>query len=315
MIVSIALSAPASASAPGQLFSPTSAFNTPIGRHPSLEPQSARYLPLLVAAAKQKGFVLSPRRWTVPVYWATAQTAKTTVRLTASWRAADALNGVPIPRGARPDPEDDAHLSIIDVSAGCEYDFWQAQLKDGSWRASWGNALPLASSGTFPGGASARGSGFALSAGLIFPQELRNGTIGHALIFAYPTTRAGLISAPATQTDGWSYDRYALPEGAHLQLDPALDLSRLHLSRWQHTVAVALQRYGMYLADTGGAVGISAAGSYAYPSDPYVGVLPADTYPSLPLTLLSHMRVLKFQPVTRQSSLDTRGCGSFSGLH
>ena len=146
------------------------------------------------------------------------------------------------PSSLNPDPEGDGHLVIIDTIGGCVYDFWKARFSNGKWKAAWGNAIPLASNGIFPNGLSARGSGFELLQGLIWPDELSNGVIEHALIFSYDHTRAGGPVPPATESDGTTSGIDAIPEGALVQLNPALDLNSLGLTPMEKIIAKALAR-------------------------------------------------------------------------
>lgn len=106
-------------------------------------------------------------------------------------------------------------MVIIDMDRGCEYDFWQAKRGlFGGWQASWANTISIESNGIFPKGMSARGSGFVLPAGMIWPQELQKGVIEHALVFSYEHTKEGGPVAPAIESDGTSTREDAIPEGA-----------------------------------------------------------------------------------------------------
>lgn len=279
---------------PATLFAADSPFNTPIPGDAAVDPQSDRYVEGIREAARESPFVLSVRRYTVAVYHADARTPRYDVALTADYEDRAHVIGVPIPDGAEPDPSEDGHLAVIDDSTGCEYDFWQARKHGDRWEASAGNALRLDGSGVH-GGAhqGATAAGFALTAGLVFPRELRAGAVEHALFFAYPLTRAGDPVAPAVHSDGTSHDVRALPEGARLRLDPALDLTRLGLRPYELVLARAMQRYGLYLGDSSGTPSVFAANALAYPKDPYVGVLPGTTYVPLDRIPLRAMRVLR----------------------
>jgi hypothetical protein len=218
-----------------------------------------------------------------------------------------------MPAHAAPDPRGDGHIAVIDQSSGCEYDFWQARQRDGRWRASWGNALPLGGSGIYPEGLSARGSGFALLAGLIQPGELRNGRIDHALVWSYAEPAAGGPVRPASESDGVSRRPNAIPEGALVQLDPALDLGTLSLAPYERTIARALQEYGAYLADVGSGFAVYAAHPMSQRTNPYAGVLPSRNYPSLEGIPFERLRVLSL-PEQRPNppiSLVPNGCNVF----
>ncbi|MFN2468157.1 MAG: hypothetical protein ABR521_08540 [Gaiellaceae bacterium] len=272
---------------------PSRAFERPIPPGAAIDPRSKQLVRSVVEAASDKGFVVALRSFTVAVYVASRATPRRDVRLTAPWAPRPVLRSVPIPSGARPDPESDGHLAIVDRRTGCEYDFWQARrTRTGTWVASWGNRIPIGRR-VFPDGLSARASGFSLTAGLITPDELRRGRIDHALVFHYPFTRAGGFVPPATQSDGRSHRRDAIPEGARLQLDPSLDLDKLDLEPYERTIARALQRYGMLLGDTGGAVSLFAAHPHSYEGDAYDGLLPDEDFAALDGILLERLRVLR----------------------
>jgi hypothetical protein len=92
--------------------------------------------------------------------------------------------------------------------------------------------------------------------GVVRPEEIQQGHIDHALSIAMPYTRAAFIACPATHTDGKHRDRNAIPEGAHIQLDPALNVDAQPWPAWEKIIAKALQIYGAYVSDTGGTMAI-----------------------------------------------------------
>ncbi|WP_250280660.1 MULTISPECIES: hypothetical protein [unclassified Frankia] len=301
---------PPSAGAPAPaLYAPTSPWNTPVPGDAQADAHSATMLHTVVEAARSRSFVIAVGEWSRPLYHADAATPRHTVTLTAPWAPASTISDVPIPANAVPDPAGDGHMVIVDRATGCEYDFWQAvRGADGGWSASWANATSTAGPGWYPRGLSATGSGAAGAAGVIRPEELRDGEIRHALFFAYPDTRAGAPVLPATEGDGRSTNAGAIPEGARLQLDPGVDLSALGLNPYETIVARALQRYGMILGDTGGGVGLVA-------QNPLSTTVPYpwgdQTYVDLPPSLLTHMRVLALgQPHDNTASLEPTPCAT-----
>jgi hypothetical protein len=323
--------------ADGRLYSSSSPFNQPLPTNPAIDPASPHLVQGLAKAAARKGFVLTVGEWTVPTYFASAETPTTTVELGGAppqWEMApDArayppgshgglprsmpsqLRGVPIPLGAQPDPALDAHMTIVDLAAGCEYDLYGAHLAEDGWHAVWANSTRIDGNGIYPAGLGAKASGFASLAGLIWPEELRKGEIDHALFFAYPFTRSGGPVSPATASDGRVEGADALPEGARLQLDPDLDLDQLGLTPYQRTIAEAMQTYGIILGDTGGAFGLYAVGRQGLGNDPYGGLLPADDFPTLDRIPINRFRVVdlpaqKPEPPLR---IEASGCGTFAG--
>ncbi len=273
-----------------RLYSATSPLNLPVPAGATVDSQSAVMVARLAEEVDEKGWAISTKEYTVPLFRAAPSTEKKTVRV----RTRGTVHRVPIPAAAFPSPGSDGHLAVIDPRSGCEYDFYRGRrLADGSWEAENFNALPTSGSGIYPRGLATRASGFANAAGLITAAEIQRGRIEHALVFSMPSTRAGGPVRPATSSDGSTSGAGAIPEGARLQLDPALSLERL--APWQRVIARALQRYGMYLADTGGAVGLyaqhpeSAGDEFRYPWGDV-------TYGYLPKWLARHLRVLELPP-------------------
>ena len=82
--------------------------------------------------------------------------------------------------------------------------------------------------------------------------ELQAGVVPHALRFILPNPRmaAGVFVHPATHAGSPSGDPLYPPYGARFRLRSSFDLSRLPNAA-ARAVAVALQTYGMFLADGG----------------------------------------------------------------
>lgn len=299
-------------SARPRFFSAGSPLNLKISAAAAVDPRSDSLLASLRSSASQ-GFVLGWRSWSIPVYYVDAGTPRHDVTMTQSWAPKQKLLNVPIPDGARPDPEADASLCLVDLTAGCEWDLWETKQSGGAWSAGWANAISITGSGIYPRGLSARGSGFALLAGLIFPDELAAGEIPHALVFSFDHTKAGGPVAPATESDGESTRADAIPEGALLQLDPNLDLETLGLAPYQRTIARALQVYGMYLVDNGGGVSLYAANPLSLPAGSYDGLLPDEEFPDLSAIPIDRFRVLLLpaQNPDPPLAVDPSGCAAY----
>jgi hypothetical protein len=297
------------------LYSARSPFNRRISRRPHIDRDSGLMVGGLDRYVGAEGATITSRQFTVPLYTAGPRTPRRRVRLTASWRPRNAMLRVPLPTGATPDPSSDGHLAVIDRGSGCEYDFWQFRRTARGYAASWGNAINIASSGVYPRGYSARGSGFALMAGVVLPRELARGRIDHALLLSYPGTRAHGPVHPATESDGHTLGRAAIPEGARLQLDPSLDLDSLGLQGYERTIARALQVYGAIVGDTGGrGVSFYALHPTSTGRNPYASLLPDEEYPQLTGIPFDRLRVLNLGPQSRRARprLVPTGCGRFS---
>ena len=92
----------------------------------------------------------------------------------------------------------------------------------------------------------------------------------------------------------------ALPEGAHLRLDPKLDLSALHLPRVTRLIAEAAQRYGLFVRDGSTVVqlfaedprGTGAKDPYSGPGGYFEGEYPNQLLASFPW---GHLQLLKME--------------------
>ena len=157
-------------------------------------------------------------------------------------------------------------------------------LKDGTFESNTGMTYPLDGSGVYNtdsynmiDGESvhfhgpSRAAGVPIIAGLIMSDEVMSGEIRHKLSCA---TRYGAFQEfifPATWTDGIVVG--GIPEGAVIQLDPKLDLSRFKLTKEETIVAKALQKYGMVVVDMAQGQTIYAEGLWGHPGKSWDGKL------------------------------------------
>lgn len=293
-------------------FKATSVFYNKIDSNATVDQNSATMVGSLVDQANQ-AFIVVAKEWTVPVFFADANTPRHDVEMTASWAPKKTLKNVPIPDWAEADPSDDGHMTIVDEVNGCVYDFWQMKAKNSGWKASWGNVLELSSDGVFPEGYSARGSGFELLQGLIWPQELENGAINHALIFSYDHTKSGGPVPPATESDGTTDAAWGIPEGALVQLNPNLDLDSLGLNSYEKTIARCLQEYGMYCADDGGGLSLYAIHPLSVKTNPYESIWGDQTYIDVSKIPVGEFRVLEMgaQDPSNDNAIVNNSCAEW----
>jgi hypothetical protein len=177
-------------------------------------------------------------------------------------------------------------MTVYQPSTDTLWDFWRAKRKADGWHVSWGGAMQHVStspgyysSSVWPGlksyegwnwGASA--ASFPIAAGVVRISELRAGVIPHALAINLPDTCYKAFAWPAQRTDGTSKSAGCIPEGAHLRLDPNLDLSKLKLPWIDLMLARAAQKYGMIVRDrTHHAIGFYGEDPTPTGSDPYNG--------------------------------------------
>ena len=195
--------------------------------------------------------------------------------LESAWEA------VPLPANAKPSAGSDGHLVVWQPSKNRLWEFWRLVHGTEGWSASWGGAMQKdwSSSGAYepqswPGGLTTWGASacsLSIAGGLITLEDLRLGKINHALAVSIPNVRAGVYASPAERSDGPSLNPLSLPEGAHLRLNPNVDLASLHLPHLILMMAEAAQRYGIFVRDDGPAIAFFAQDPIPTGTNPYIG--------------------------------------------
>ncbi len=254
----------------GRPFADDSAWNQPIGTNVQLDPKSAEMVKTLAGGDK----VADLYEFGTPIYFADASTPKHNIKCTESWGTCGiSTEPVPIPDDARQAPGSDGQMVIVDLSARKSYEFWI--YKDDKATTNWGGILPLDGDGRGSPENSAIGAGTSRLAGIVRTYEMEQGNIEHALVFSSSYCAVNEIRFPAVKTDGKYSGAGAIPEGARVQLDPSVNVDSLSMSAGEKTVAKALQKYGAYVIDCGGA---GMAFQFEHPMDKN------DPYPSVGFT-------------------------------
>lgn len=333
-----------------RLFAADSFWNQPLPEQPALATEQDRWLELLRWCAPQTGMHINLHAWTVPVHDVDARTPRITMRRRFALlrdgllpRDDEPLEGwsflvharpslhdghplghgpgfgplVPMPAGAAPDGEVDAHLALVDWEEGWAWDMWGVRrLDDGGWCSFTGMRYRIDGDGVFSPDAVApadgesihlhgpsRASGLPAIAGLIMRHEIDAGAIEHKLCFACSAPAQLQHCFPARWTDGSIPG--GIPEGAVLQLDPDLDLDAFRLKSAARVVARALQRYGAVLGDFAGGVTLYGEGA---PADGWAGLLAEDDLAAIPF---DRYRLLATPPRVPRGMV----CCQHRGLH
>jgi len=157
--------------------------------------------------------------------------------------------GYPIPSRPRIEAGSDHHMLIVDSGSCKLYEMWNVRHTRRGWRAGSGAVWKMTSNALRPDGwTSADAAGLPILPGLVRYPEVAAGVIDHALRFTAPQTRDAHIY-PARHDAGAGSSASLPPMGLRVRLKASFDLSRL--SPQARVVAVALQHYGMILADNG----------------------------------------------------------------
>ena len=232
-------------------FAATSPFNIRIKAAPALDSNSAA---MIARAARRDALYANLYAYGIPIYTAGASTPRyrVTCAMEGQWGNCPlSQRPMPIPVGAKPSTGSDGVLTVIDPSTNTVGEYWQAVKTGGTWKASWGAVNSLTGSGW---GGGSTGAGASRLAGVIRVSEIERGVIDHALVLQSDNMCTGVVRPPALKTDGTSARSDCIPAGSRLQLNPSVNLSAIKgLTPAERTVARALQTYGGYLIDRGGA--------------------------------------------------------------
>jgi hypothetical protein len=260
-------------------FADTSPWNTPVPADAAIDPDSKA---LMEEFATHGGLYINITAWSVPVYYVDIdETPRHDVYDLYPGRIGRGFEhprSIPIPNGATlsPPARGTGYIAIVDKQRSLEWDMKQAfQKDDGQWYAGFGAVTNLRGTGVSKPwneaeeplhAATALPSGFPLTAGLVRLDEIAAGRISHALMIGTPEIRTDVFIPPASTglaSNGTLQLRNngGLPMGAHIQLDPSLNLDKLELSPAGKTIARALQEYGAFVGENAGANTLFAEGS------------------------------------------------------
>ena len=171
----------------------------------------------------------------------------------------------PIPRRAPIEggrhSDGDRHVIVVDRDRCRLYELFAAYPEQGGrrWRAGSGAVWSLRSNRLRPRGwTSADAAGLPILPGLARYEEVRRGTIDHALRFTAQRTRRAYLY-PARHFASSSDDAALPPMGLRVRLRASFDTAGF--PRQARIVLTALKRYGMILADNGSPWFISGAPS------------------------------------------------------
>jgi hypothetical protein len=274
---------------PFRFFAPSSFWNESLPADAPVDPHSAEMVKafdgmVTSEEAEHWGPWINTTSYSVPIYTVPANqpTVKVVLNHTPAAPALQtAWDAVPLPPGAKPAAGTDGVLVVWQPSTDRLWDFWRLEDWVTGWHAVWGGAMQNVSNEAgvsgpqaWPGGEPWWGtsaSSLEIAGGLITLEDLESGVINHALSMAIPEVRAGEYASPAERDDGNSTNPLALPEGAHLRLNPNLNLAALHLPRVTLMIAEAAQRYGIFIRDRSKVVQFFAQDPIPTGTNPYKG--------------------------------------------
>jgi hypothetical protein len=159
----------------------------------------------------------------------------------------------------------DRHAIVVDRSRCKLYELYALHRSGGSWHAGSGAIWSLRSNKLRPAGwTSADAAGLPILPGLARYDEVKRGSIDHALRFTVERTRRAYVF-PARHFASNLTDPDLPPMGMRFRLKASFDTSRF--PRQSRIVLNALKRYGMIVADNGSNWFISGAPDRGWDND------------------------------------------------
>jgi hypothetical protein len=158
--------------------------------------------------------------------------------------------GYPIPKHPKIERGSDAHMLIVDRGHCRLYELFAAHKTASGWHAGSGATWDLRSNHLRPAGwTSADAAGLPILPGLVRWNEVKKGVIDHALRVTMPETCKGFIYPARHQAGSQSDCSQYPPMGLRLRLRG--DYPVQSLPRQARVIAIAMQRFGIIVADNG----------------------------------------------------------------
>jgi hypothetical protein len=242
-----------------QIFPPDDIWNVAVDHLP-VDPHSADYVSKI-----GRGISLHPdfgsglwdgHKIGIPFNIVSGPVTKTTVIF---YYPGESDNGpYPIPPDPVTEGGSDRHILILDQDERALYELFDATREpDGSWHAGSGAIFNLDDYALRPAGwTSADAAGLPILPGLVRYDEVSAGEITHAVRFTAPSTQRAYVW-PARHYASTITDPMYPPMGERFRLKSSFDTSGYPYQA--RVILDALKKYGMILADNGGAWFISGA--------------------------------------------------------
>ena len=241
------------------IFPPDDIWNVAVDQLP-VDPHSAGYVSKIGA-----GTSLHPdfgsglwdgHKIGIPFNIVTGSVAKTTV--TFYYPGESDPGPYPIPPNPATEGGTDRHILLLNQDENVLYELYDAsQQTDGSWHAGSGAIFNLDGYALRPAGwTSADAAGLPILPGLVRYDEVSTGDITHAIRFTAPSTQRAYVW-PARHYASAIMDPTYPPMGERFRLKSSFDTSGYPYQA--RVILDALKKYGMVLADNGGAWFISGA--------------------------------------------------------
>jgi hypothetical protein len=228
------------------VFPGDNAWNRDVSRDP-VDARSDAYIASIGASR-----FLHPDFGSDPAYgipWTTVPGSQARVPMSFDYADESDPGPYPFPPNAPIESGGDRHVLVLERDSCRLYETFDSHFVGPGWRCGSGAIFDLRSNRLRPAGwTSADAAGLPILPGLVRRDEVKSGSIRHALRFTTRRTQRAYV-APATHFASSSTDPDLPPMGLRLRLKASFDVSRFRGDA--RVILLALQRYGMFLADNG----------------------------------------------------------------
>jgi len=246
----LAVDLPVAAAAPPatncQVFPADNIWNTDISKLP-VHGQSAQWLASMASSTTK----LHPDFGGPPYGFPYNIVDNTHATVSVTFQYASESDPGPYPLGSDTliESGSDHHALIINRDTCTLYELFGLSGSGSTWTAGSGAIFPLGSDALRPlGWTSADAAGLPIFPGLVRWDEVQAGTIRHAIRFTAQQTDTSFLW-PARHQAGTASNPSLPPMGARFRLKATYDIS--HFSPQSQVILLAMQHYGLILADNG----------------------------------------------------------------
>jgi hypothetical protein len=244
------------------VFPADNAWNVEIAHIPA-DPSSDAYIASIGAEASLHpdfGTTFNGQPWGIPYVVVPGDQPRLPVNFEYAEECDHCLYPIPpdAPIEGGPESQGDRHMIVVDRNNWKLYELFAARQEDGNWMAGAGAVFDLNSNNLRPAGwTSADAAGLPIFAGLVrYDEVMEQKEIRHALRFTAAKTRRAYIY-PARHWSSKRQEEELPPMGLRVRLKADYDISGFPPSA--QVILKALKKYGMMLADNGGAWYLSGA--------------------------------------------------------
>lgn len=246
-----------------QPFDTSSPWRTPWLGSTVVRSDSDAIMSFVSSTATQGIYTITEDAYSTPMYWAKPDDPVYNVTCRTAATIPSEFSALRIPFGATPASGTDGQVVVFDLGQQIVCNLWRAQFDGtaGTWSVEGGSAYHFDGNGLATGvtNGDSRNGGFRGQPGSLVGirrQEVDDGVIPHVIRGSFSLCQNTYVW-PFNGTDGKSSDPTAPPQGSIMRIKQGIDIASYGLSGDALIIAIALQNYGLLVADSNGSTHVS----------------------------------------------------------